>query len=52
MSEAKQRYVDIMGEFPSELQKPLLRLVDAMMERVKEEYAVRREDFDKLADGA
>jgi len=50
MSEAKQRYVDIMGEFPRELQKPLLRLVDAMMERVKEEYAVRREDFGKLRD--
>ena len=48
MSEVKQRYADIVEEFPDELQKPVLRLVDAMMEWAREEFAVRREDFDKL----
>lgn len=48
MSEAKRRYADILEQFPIELQKPVLRLVDAMMERAREEFAVRREEFDKL----
>jgi hypothetical protein len=49
MSAAKQRYmVDIVEEFPNELQKPMLRLVDAVMERAREEFAVRREDLEKL----
>ena len=48
MAKAKQSYIDIVEEFPSEFHKPLLRLVDAIMERVRMEFAVRREDFDEL----
>ncbi|MBA7527339.1 hypothetical protein ES705_19515 [subsurface metagenome] len=40
--------METLEEFPNELQKPVLRLVDAMMERIREEFAVRREDFDEL----
>lgn len=48
MSEVKRRYADILEEFPNELQRPVLRLVDAMMERARMEFTVKREDFDKL----
>ena len=48
MSEAKRRYADILEQFPIELQRPMLLLVDAMMERARDEFAVRREEFDKL----
>jgi hypothetical protein len=52
MSEVKHRrgYVDLLEEFPNELQKPVLRLIDVVMERTREEFAVRREDIDKLTD--
>jgi len=48
MAKAKQRYMEIVEEFPIELHKPMLRLADAIMERVRTEFAVRREDFDEL----
>jgi len=48
MEKAKQRYTELVEEFPIELHKPVLRLVDAIMEWIKEEFAVRREDFDEL----
>jgi len=48
MAKAKQRYIEIVEEFPVELHMPMLRLVEAIMERVRTEFAVRREDFDEL----
>jgi len=48
MAKAKQRYIEIVEEFPIEFHKPMLRLADAIMERVRAEFAVRREDFDEL----
>jgi hypothetical protein len=48
MAKAKQRYMEIVEEFPIELHKPMLRLADAIMERIRTEFAVRREDFDEL----
>ncbi|MEA2033526.1 MAG: DUF3782 domain-containing protein [Euryarchaeota archaeon] len=48
MAKAKQRYMEIVEEFPIEFHKPLLRLADAIMERIRTEFAVRREDFDEL----
>ncbi|NQE45137.1 hypothetical protein C5S31_03820 [ANME-1 cluster archaeon GoMg2] len=48
MSEVKHGYMDIVEEFPNELQKPVLRLADALMERTRSEFAVRREDFEAL----
>ena len=48
MAKAKQRYMEIVEEFPIELHKPMLRLADAIMERIRTEFAVRREDFNEL----
>jgi hypothetical protein len=48
MAKAKQRYMEIVEEFPIELHKPILRLADAIMEQARAEFAVRREDFDEL----
>jgi hypothetical protein len=48
MAKVSESYPEIMEEFPAELRKPLLRLIDAVMERLKEEFAVRREDFEDL----
>jgi hypothetical protein len=48
MAKAKPGYMEIVEEFPIEMHKPILRLADAIMERTRAEFAVRREDFDEL----
>jgi hypothetical protein len=48
MAKVSESYLEIMEEFPAELRKPLLRLIDTVLVRLKEEFAVRREDFVEL----
>ncbi|MHC1610786.1 MAG: PD-(D/E)XK nuclease family protein [Candidatus Methanospirareceae archaeon] len=44
----KAKYMELLEEFPVALRKPLLRLVDTIIEQIRTEFAVRREDFDGL----
>jgi len=45
MAKVSESYLEIMDEFPAELRKPLVRLVDIVLLRLREEFAVKREDF-------
>lgn len=41
-------YANLISELPSELQMPLLRLVEGIESTMRDELAVRRSDFDEL----
>jgi hypothetical protein len=48
MAKVSESYLEIMDEFPAELRKPLVRLVDIVLLRLREEFAVKREDFEEV----
>jgi len=48
MAKVSGSYLEIMDEFPAELRKPMLRLIETVLVQLKEEFAVRREDFEEV----
>ncbi|MFQ6041365.1 MAG: hypothetical protein ACE5PV_10955, partial [Candidatus Poribacteria bacterium] len=43
-----QEYLEILESIPEELRKPVARLVESVENRLRSEFSVTRQDFERL----